>query len=198
MLNVLIFGAPGSGKGTQSEELIRKYGFKHISTGDMLRAEIKAQTPLGEIAARYINDGNLVPDDVIVEMMEQFVLTQKDTEGIIYDGFPRTVPQGEALWSMLERHNDKVDLVLNLQVPEEVLIERLLHRGEVSGRADDNMETIRKRLQIYHTSTAALVDFFAAKGVLHNIVGTGTVEEIAARITPIVDSALERVKTLTQ
>ncbi|WP_373816061.1 adenylate kinase [Porphyromonas loveana] len=198
MLNVLIFGAPGSGKGTQSEELIRKYGFKHISTGDMLRAEIKAQTPLGEIAARYINDGNLVPDDVIVEMMEQLVLTQKDTKGIIYDGFPRTVPQAEALWSMLERHNDKVDLVLNLQVPEEVLIERLLHRGEVSGRADDNMETIRKRLQIYHTSTAALVDFFAAKGVLHNIVGTGTVEEIAARITPIVDSALERVKTLTQ
>ncbi len=198
MLNVLIFGAPGSGKGTQSEELIRKYGFKHISTGDMLRAEIKAQTPLGEIAARYINDGNLVPDDVIVEMMEQFVLTQKDTEGIIYDGFPRTVPQGEALWSMLERHNDKVDLVLNLQAPEEVLIERLLHRGEVSGRADDNMETIRKRLEVYETSTAALADFFSAKGVLHNVVGTGTVEEITARIIPIVDSALERVKTLTQ
>lgn len=187
MLNVLIFGAPGSGKGTQSEELIRRYEFRHISTGELLRAEIKAQTELGQAAAGYINEGHLVPDSLIVDMMEKLISTLVDTEGIIFDGFPRTIPQAEAMETMLAHHGWKVDIVLNLQVPEEMLIERLLNRGEVSGRSDDNIETIRKRLDVYANETAPLVDFFTRKNVLHNVVGTGTIEEIALRIAPIVD-----------
>ena len=187
MLNVLIFGAPGSGKGTQSEELIRRYGFRHISTGELLRAEIKAQTELGQAADGYINEGHLVPDSLIVDMMEKLISTLVDTEGIIFDGFPRTIPQAEAMETMLAHHGWKVDIVLNLQVPEEMLIERLLNRGKVSGRSDDNIETIRKRLDVYANETAPLVDFFTRKNVLHNVVGTGTIEEIALRIAPIVD-----------
>lgn len=187
MLNVLIFGAPGSGKGTQSEELIRRYGFRHVSTGELLRAEIKAQTELGQAAAGYINEGHLVPDSLIVDMMEKLISTLVDTEGIIFDGFPRTIPQAEAMETMLAHHGWKVDIVLNLQVPEEMLIERLLNRGKVSGRSDDNIETIRKRLDVYANETAPLVDFFTRKNVLHNVVGTGTIEEIALRIAPIVD-----------
>ncbi|PDP66684.1 adenylate kinase [Porphyromonas gingivalis] len=187
MLNVLIFGAPGSGKGTQSEELIRRYGFRHISTGELLRAEIKAQTELGQAAASYINEGHLVPDSLIVDMMEKLISTLVDTEGIIFDGFPRTIPQAEAMETMLAHHGWKVDIVLNLQVPEEMLIERLLNRGKISGRSDDNIETIRKRLDVYANETAPLVDFFTRKNVLHNVVGTGTIEEIALRIAPIVD-----------
>lgn len=187
MLNVLIFGAPGSGKGTQSEELIRRYGFRHISTGELLRAEIKAQTELGQAAAGYINEGHLVPDSLIVDMMEKLISTLVDTEGIIFDGFPRTIPQAEAMETMLAHHGWKVDIVLNLQVPEEMLIERLLNRGKVSGRSDDNIETIRKRLDVYANETAPLVDFFTRKNVMHNVVGTGTIEEIALRIAPIVD-----------
>ena len=187
MLNVLIFGAPGSGKGTQSEELIRGYGFRHISTGELLRAEIKAQTELGQAATGYINEGHLVPDSLIVDMMEKLISTLVDTEGIIFDGFPRTIPQAEAMETMLAHHGWKVDIVLNLQVPEEMLIERLLNRGKISGRSDDNIETIRKRLDVYANETAPLVDFFTRKNVLHNVVGTGTIEEIALRIAPIVD-----------
>ncbi|ATR90045.1 adenylate kinase [Porphyromonas gingivalis] len=187
MLNVLIFGAPGSGKGTQSEELIRRYGFRHISTGELLRAEIKAQTELGQAAAGYINEGHLVPDSLIMDMMEKLISTLVDTEGIIFDGFPRTIPQAEAMETMLAHHGWKVDIVLNLQVPEEMLIERLLNRGKISGRSDDNIETIRKRLDVYANETAPLVDFFTRKNVLHNVVGTGTIEEIALRIAPIVD-----------
>ena len=187
MLNVLIFAAPGSGKGTQSEELIRRYGFRHISTGELLRAEIKAQTELGQAAAGYINEGHLVPDSLIVDMMEKLISTLVDTEGIIFDGFPRTIPQAEAMETMLAHHGWKVDIVLNLQVPEEMLIERLLNRGKISGRSDDNIETIRKRLDVYANETAPLVDFFTRKNVLHNVVGTGTIEEIALRIAPIVD-----------
>ncbi len=187
MLNVLIFGAPGSGKGTQSEELIRRYGFRHISTGELLRAEIKAQTELGQAAAGYINEGHLVPDSLIMDMMEKLISTLVDTEGIIFDGFPRTIPQAEAMETMLTHHGWKVDIVLNLQVPEEMLIERLLNRGKISGRSDDNIETIRKRLDVYANETAPLVDFFTRKNVLHNVVGTGTIEEIALRIAPIVD-----------
>lgn len=187
MLNVLIFGAPGSGKGTQSEELIRRYGFRHISTGELLRAEIKAQTELGQAAAGYINEGHLVPDSLIVDMMEKLISTLVDAEGIIFDGFPRTIPQAEAMETMLARHGWKVDIVLNLQVPEDMLVERLLNRGKIGGRSDDNIETIRKRLEVYANETAALVDFYTRKNVLHNVLGTGTIEEIASRISPIVD-----------
>lgn len=187
MLNVLIFGASGSGKGTQSEELIRRYGFRHISTGELLRAEIKAQTELGQAAAGYINEGHLVPDSLIVDMMEKLISTLAGAEGIIFDGFPRTIPQAEAMETMLARHGWKVDIVLNLQVPEEMLIERLLNRGKISGRSDDNIDTIRKRLEVYADETAPLVDFYTRKNVLHNVVGTGTIEEIALRISPIVD-----------
>ena len=133
------------------------------------------------------HEGHLVPDSLIVDMMEKLISTLVDTEGIIFDGFPRTIPQAEAMETMLAHHGWKVDIVLNLQVPEEMLIERLLNRGKISGRSDDNIETIRKRLDVYANETAPLVDFFTRKNVLHNVVGTGTIEEIALRIAPIVD-----------
>lgn len=194
MLNVLIFGAPGSGKGTQSEELIRKYGFRHISTGDVLRAEIKAQTELGQTAARYINEGQLVPDSLILVMIEKLISSKQNDEGIIFDGFPRTIPQAEAMEGILAKHGGQVDMVINLQVPEDVLIERLLNRGKISGRSDDNIDTIKKRLEVYTNETAALIDLYSQRNVLHNIVGTGTVEEIIARITPIVDKIRSQSK----
>lgn len=144
MLNLVIFGAPGSGKGTQSELLIAKYGFEHVSTGDLLRAAIKAETELGRAAKGYIDAGQLVPDELIIGLIERVLEERKPKEGLILDGFPRTVPQAEALEALLAKYGTKVHAVLDLQVAEEELVERLLKRGAESGRSDDNLETDRK------------------------------------------------------
>ncbi|MFC4665901.1 adenylate kinase [Falsiporphyromonas endometrii] len=188
MTNVVIFGAPGSGKGTQSEELINRYGFIHISTGDMLRADIMKGTELGKIAKEYIDEGKLVPDETIVGMIEHVIEQHKDTKGIIFDGFPRTVPQAESLCEMLDKHGTEVHLVLDLQVPTETLIERLLNRGKQSGRSDDNLETIQKRLKVYENQTAPLAEYYKKHGKHRAIKGTGTVEEIAQRLFEHIDS----------
>jgi len=182
MTNVAIFGGPGSGKGTQSELIIKKYGLNHISTGDVLRAEIKAQTELGKIADSYISKGQLVPDDLIIEILANVFDSKKNSKGVIFDGFPRTIPQGKALDKMLKERGTQLDTVLSLEVEEAELIDRLLKRGQVSGRSDDNLETIISRLGVYKAQTSLLKEFYAEQGKLAAIEGVGTIEEIFERI----------------
>ncbi|MDY6121545.1 MAG: adenylate kinase [Porphyromonas sp.] len=187
MTIVIIFGAPGSGKGTQSELLISHYGYNHISTGDLLRAEIAQNSELGQIAQQYIDQGQLVPDAIIIDMIEHLLEAHKEAKGIIFDGFPRTVAQAEALCEMLRRHNSEVDLMIELEVPEEVLIERILQRGKASGRSDDNIDTINKRLGVYKSQTAPISHYYVQRGKHRGIDGIGTVEQIAERVRTEID-----------
>lgn len=182
MLNVVIFGAPGSGKGTQSEKIIKEFGLDHISTGDVLRAEIKNETELGKTAKGYIEKGQLVPDELIVDMLAKTLDTKANAKGVIFDGFPRTIPQAEALKKMLNKRGTDVTVMLNLHVEEEDLINRLLERGKISGRSDDNLETIKSRLDVYHKQTAPLADYYIKEGKHHAIKGTGSIDEIFNRI----------------
>ena len=159
MKNIVIFGAPGSGKGTQSDLMIEHYGLGHISTGDVLRNEIKKGTELGKLAASYIDGGNLIPDDLMVSILAKvYDGYGRGHKGVIFDGFPRTIPQAEALEKMLDERGDKVAAMIELDVPEEELMQRLIKRGQESGRADDNEETIKKRLVIYHQQTQPLIE----------------------------------------
>ena len=162
MLNIVIFGAPGSGKGTQSELIAEKYQLVHLSTGDMLREEIANGTEVGKIADALISKGNLAPDDLIIQMIEQKINTyKKNCNGFIFDGFPRTVAQAKALDELLAKHGKKLTLMIDLHVDEHLLIDRLLKRGLTSGRADDNLEVIKKRLEVYHQVTVPVLDFKA-------------------------------------
>lgn len=188
MKNIVIFGAPGSGKGTQSDLLIAKYGFKHISTGDVLRAEIKAGTELGKTAQSFIDDGHLIPDDLMIQILAHKYDELCPCEGLIFDGFPRTVPQAEALAVMLEKRGTSVSAMLELAVPEEELMQRLILRGKTSGRADDNEETIKKRLQVYLSQTAPLIEWYEGKGLRHAINGTGTLEDINKELCAVIDA----------
>ncbi len=187
MLNVVIFGPPGSGKGTQSELIIEKYGFAHISTGDLLRYEISQHTQLGTIAKKYIDKGELVPDDVIIDMIDHKIEKLHGVKGVIFDGFPRTTEQAVSLKKMLLSHKHDVSIMLNLEVPKEELIERLLKRGETSGRSDDNLETIEKRINVYNSQTTPVIEFYKSEKKYAPIVGIGTVEEIFARIASAID-----------
>lgn len=187
MLNIVIFGAPGSGKGTQSERIVEKFGINHISTGDVLRAEIKNETALGKIAKGYIDQGQLVPDELIIDILASVLDSFKESKGVIFDGFPRTIPQAEALKAMLGKRDQDVSVMLDLEVPEEELIARLIKRGEESGRADDNMETIKKRLVVYNTQTSPLIEYYKNEGKYQHINGLGTMEGIFAEITSAVE-----------
>lgn len=188
MLNVVIFGAPGSGKGTQSELIIKEYGLEHISTGDVLRAEMKGDTELGKIAKGFIEKGQLVPDELIVDMLAKVLDSKKGSEGVIFDGFPRTIPQAKALKVMLNERGTDVSVMLNLQVDEQELINRLLERGKISGRSDDNLETIKSRLDVYHTQTAPLAAYYIDESKHVAIEGMGTIEEIFGRIKEAVNA----------
>lgn len=182
MLNIVIFGAPGSGKGTQSELTIKEYGVDHISTGDVLRSEMKNETELGKIAKEYIEKGQLVPDNLIVDMLANVLDSKANSKGVIFDGFPRTIPQAKALKEMLNKRDTDVSIMLNLQVDEDELVKRLLERGKISGRSDDNLETIKSRLEVYHKQTVPLVDYYITEGKHVAIQGMGTIEEIFNRI----------------
>ena len=188
MKNLVIFGARGSGKGTQSDLLVAKYGFRHISTGDVLRAEIKQGTELGRTAQQFIDKGQLIPDELMIEILASVYDSLCPCEGVIFDGFPRTIPQAEALKKMLAERGTEVSAVLQLEVPEEMLTERLLNRGKTSGRADDNAETIRKRLEVYHSQTAPLAAWYTVEGKLHAIKGYGALEEINAALCGVIDN----------
>ena len=178
MKNLVIFGAPGSGKGTQSDILVEKYGFDHISTGDVLRAEIKAGSELGRTAKEFIDNGQLIPDSLMIDILAATYDALPKEQGVIFDGFPRTIPQAEALKAMLAERGTTVHAMLELNVPDEMLMERLINRGKTSGRADDNEETIRTRLQVYRSETAPLIEHYADRII--TIPAEGTVEEINA------------------
>lgn len=189
MKNIIIFGAPGAGKGTQSEKMIEKYGLGHISTGDVLRDQIKKGTELGVTAKKYIDDGKLIPDNLMVDILASVYDSYgKDHNGVIFDGFPRTIKQAEALKAMLDKRGHKVAAMIELSVPEEELVKRLVNRGKISGRSDDNEETIQKRLNVYHEQTAPLIDWYDKEGIHHHVEGLGTVDEIFSRICKIIDS----------
>ena len=190
MLNIVMFGAPGSGKGTQSEVLIKTYGLFHISTGDVLRDHIKRGTALGKTAQEYINQGQLIPDELMVNILASVMDDNKEVaaKGVIFDGFPRTIPQAEALEEMLQQRGTKVSAVIGLDVPEEILIGRLLNRGKESGRSDDNLETITSRLEVYNNQTAPLKAFYAQKGLLHMVQGTGGAEVVFERVKKVIEA----------
>ena len=188
MKNIVIFGAPGSGKGTQSDKMIEKYGLNHISTGDVLRAEIKKGSELGKTAASFIDQGQLIPDDLMVSILASVYDSFGDHKGVIFDGFPRTIPQAEALKKMLDERGDKVAAMIELDVPEEELMKRLLLRGQQSGRADDNEETIKKRLVVYHSQTQPLIDWYKREGIHYHINGLGDLDTIFADICKVMDS----------
>jgi len=189
MKNIVIFGAPGAGKGTQSDKLIEKYGLGHISTGDVLRNEIKNGTELGQTAKGYIDNGQLIPDDLMVSILASvYDGFGKEHAGVIFDGFPRTIPQAEALKKMLAERSHQIDAMIELSVPEDELMARLLNRGKLTGRSDDNEETIKKRLDVYHNQTAPLIDWYENEGIHHHVEGLGTVDEIFDRICAVVDA----------
>ena len=187
MLNIVIFGAPGSGKGTQSERIVEKYGINHISTGDVLRAEIKNGTELGKTAKRYIDQGQLIPDELMIDILASVFDSFEDSKGVIFDGFPRTIAQAEALKKMLAERGQDVTVMVDLEVPEDELMTRLIKRGKDSGRADDNEETIKKRLHVYHSQTAPLIDWYKNEKKYQHINGLGTMDGIFADICEAVD-----------
>ena len=188
MNNIVIFGAPGSGKGTQSDQLIAKYGFEHISTGDVLRNEIKNGTELGKTAKEYIDKGQLIPDELMVDILASvYDSFGKEHKGVIFDGFPRTIPQAEALKAMLAERGHRIAAMIELDVPEEELMKRLILRGKESGRSDDNEETIKKRLGVYHNQTAPLIDWYKKEGVHNHINGLGELDVIFGDITTVID-----------
>ena len=188
MKNIVIFGAPGSGKGTQSDKMIEKYGLNHISTGDVLRAEIKKGSELGKTAASFIDQGQLIPDDLMVSILASVYDSFGDHKGVIFDGFPRTIPQAEALKKMLDERGDKVAAMIELDVPEEELMKRLLLRGQQSGRADDNEETIKKRLVVYHSQTQPIIEWYDKEGLHYHIDGLGDLDRIFDDICKVIDS----------
>ena len=179
MLNVVLFGAPGSGKGTQSEKLIKDFGLYHISTGEVLRDHIRRGTDLGKIADSYISKGQLIPDDLMIRILDDVIEKEAaDKKGVVFDGFPRTIPQAEALKELLLKRGTDLHAVIGLEVPEEELVERMINRGKETGRADDNLETIKNRLQVYHNQTHPLRDYYNEEGKYLPINGSGSVDEI--------------------
>ncbi|MEE1093286.1 MAG: adenylate kinase [Prevotella sp.] len=189
MKNIVIFGAPGSGKGTQSDLMIEKYGLGHISTGDVLRKEIKEETELGKTAKMFIDKGQLIPDDLMIDILAHvYDGFGKEHEGVIFDGFPRTIPQAEALSKMLDERGHKVAAMIELDVPEEELMTRLIKRGQESGRSDDNEETIKKRLDVYHSQTAPLIEWYKKENIHNHINGLGEMSRIFGDICQVVDA----------
>ena len=189
MKNIVIFGAPGSGKGTQSDLMIEHYGLGHISRADVLREEIKKGSELGKTAKSYIDGGNLIPDDLMVSILASvYDGFGRGHKGVIFDGFPRTIPQAEALKKMLDERGDKIAAMIELDVPEDELMKRLILRGQQSGRADDNEETIQKRLVVYHSQTQPLIEWYKQEGLHHHINGSGTLERIFADICNVIDN----------
>lgn len=191
MLNLIIFGAPGAGKGTQSEYIIEKYHLRHLSTGDMLRAAIKEQTTLGLEAKKFIDKGELVPDELVISLIANELDSHHDVPGFIFDGFPRTNAQADKLDQMLKAKGCPITQLIALEVEEEELIARLLNRGKVSNRTDDQDENIiRNRIEVYTNTTLPVMDHYKKQNKYSGIHGMGTVEEISQRIASTIDTLL--------
>ena len=192
MLNIVIFGAPGSGKGTYSARLVDTFKLDHISTGDVLRAEIKNGTELGKTAQGYIDNGQLIPDELMIGILANVYDSFKGSKGVIFDGFPRTIAQAEALKAMLEERGEKISAMINLEVSEDILMARLLRRATLEGRADDNEETIKKRFAVYHNQTAPLIEWFKGQGVFQGFTYTDEIglEGMVKNITEYVNTII--------
>ncbi len=191
MLNIVLFGPPGAGKGTQAEKLVNKYNLVHLSTGDIFRANIKGETELGKLAKSYMDKGNLVPDQVTISMLEAEVDKNPTASGFFFDGFPRTTPQAEALDKFLSSKNTTITKMLALDVENGELIKRLLERGKDSGRADDlDTAIIANRIKVYNEQTAVVADFYAAQNKFEKIYGVGSVEEIFNRLCKSIDKQI--------
>jgi len=191
MVNIVLFGPPGSGKGTQAEKLVEKYGIDHISTGEIIRKEIAAGSELGKEVQGFIEKGMLAPDELVNRIIKSYIRTHKHVKGNIYDGFPRTIPQAEAFDEMLEANGMEVTLMIFLDVPDEELVDRLLIRGKDSGRADDSdIEVIKNRITVYKEQTAVVADYYDGQGKYFPIYGLGTVEEVFDRIVEVIESKI--------
>ena len=190
MFNLVLFGPPGSGKGTQSENIVKAYKLQHISTGDLLRDEVTRHTPLGIEAKKYMDQGMLVPDEVVIGMISSRIDETPGARGFIFDGFPRTRTQAEALDKLLEFKNTKIHLVLALEVPEPELIKRLLGRGETSGRSDDNVDVIAKRIKEYNLKTQPVAGYYDGYGKLEHIIGDHTIAETFKTLTKHINKYL--------
>ncbi|MFZ4260528.1 adenylate kinase [Sphingobacterium sp. HJSM2_6] len=187
MLNLVLFGPPGAGKGTQSAKLIEKYGLHHISTGDIFRSHISNQTELGKQVSQIIADGNLVPDSITIAMLEEEIQSNKDAKGFIFDGFPRTVAQAEALDAFLESNNTGITGVIALDVDEQELTQRIAKRQEISGRADDAADKLKKRIEEYFGKTIHVLPYYENQGKLSKVNGIGDIEAIFAELSAVID-----------
>lgn len=188
MKNIVLFGKPGAGKGTQSEKIIEKYQLTHLSTGDLFRLHLKEETSLGKLAKKYMDEGQLVPDEVVINMVQDKIQYTKHSNGFLFDGFPRTVAQAEALDKMLNANQMMISGMIALEVDDEELVKRLLLRGESSGRADDKDESIiRKRIEVYNEDTAPVADYYKKQGKYNEVYGIGEIEEIFAQLCRVID-----------
>ena len=193
MFNLILFGPPGSGKGTQSEKLVEKYGLIHLSTGNLLRQEITDKTPLGLEAKSFMDKGQLVPDEVVIGMIDSALEHHKDARGFLFDGFPRTVAQAEALDKLLALKKTEIAMLISLEVSEEELIRRLLHRGKSSGRHDDiDEEVIRKRFAVYKNETTPVAEHYRRAGKFQSIKGEGSLEEIFNALCKVIDKKIKK------
>lgn len=193
MFNLILFGPPGSGKGTQSEKLVDKYGLVHLSTGNLLREEIAQKTPLGLEAKSFMDKGQLVPDEVVIGMVDSYFDKHKDARGFLFDGFPRTAAQAIALDKLLELKKTEIAAVLALEVSEEELIKRLLNRGKTSGRSDDNDESvIRKRFAVYNDETTQVADHYRKARKFQNIKGEGSINDIFNSLSDSIDKKMKK------
>jgi adenylate kinase len=190
MFNLVLFGPPGSGKGTQSENIVNTYGLEHISTGDLLRDEVIRHTPLGVEAKKYMDQGMLVPDEVVIGMISSRIDEKPNSRGFIFDGFPRTSHQAVALDKLLNLKGTKIHLVLALDVPEAELLRRLLGRGETSGRSDDNEEIIAKRIKEYHAKTHPVAAYYHEHGKLERVTGNNNIQDTFKTLTKHINKYL--------
>jgi adenylate kinase len=191
MINIVLFGKPGAGKGTQADFLKAKYQLFHISTGDLFRHHISNKTELGTMAQSFMDKGDLVPDQVTIDMLKDAVENHPDARGFIFDGFPRTTKQAQALDQFLKEKSMQISATLALEADDDILVARLLNRGKTSGRSDDqDEEKIRNRFEEYNNKTAPLRDFYTAQGKFHSVNGIGSIEEITQRLTTLIDGLL--------
>ena len=198
MFNLILFGPPGGGKGTQAEKIVEKFGLIHLSTGNLLRQEISEKTPLGLEAKNFIDKGQLVPDEVVIGMIDSCLEKNADAKGFLFDGFPRNLAQVEALDKLLDLPKNRINKVIKLDVPDQECLKRLMKRGETSGRSDDASEEVnRKRLEVYHSETAPCADYYQMQDKLVVIHGVGTIDDIFTKVTTAIESELSGEQTLS-